>query len=524
MTNWFTELTGNAETTMNLKIYCEDLAGNYGLNDTIWFTYDSTPPGITISSPTNTSYSSTFDLNMTTDENADQCLYNLNGGSNTSLSNDSMTNWFVEVTPGSDATHQLNIYCNDTLGNMGLNDTVWFTYDNTPPTLLWSSPSASNGTEEEEQTTINWRFNVSEFVGTFCKFEINGTNHTGFIFDEAGTSYCTYQESGITTNVTHCAIGHADDQVGNVNSTDVTVCRDTNIPDSGSSIVVTITNPTSGSYTQRLFDINATTDVAADTCQYMVGPSGTNITMTNSSTTNWFSSSQAEIIGDQPVYVYCQNGSVWNVSSVNINAIYGGGSGGGGYIPPSDTNESVTFILDPHEFDITVSPLFEYYEKVTIMPLETGNMYFSICSDDESEEWVSFVYNDRNYNDFSVYAIENESITVYLKINIPRYIESRVYNFEVAVTLNEFIDTVFVDLSSKDDYEFLEDILVNFDNFRSREIFTFPEDGWLSGFIITGENTIIIVVLVAILSSFIIVIMKKKRNSYNKTPENYLNR
>ncbi len=48
-------------------------------------------------------------------------------------------------------------------------------------------------------------------------------------FDLAGFSYCTYQETGLITNVTHCAIFHAEDLGGNYNSTDDEICRSTSI-------------------------------------------------------------------------------------------------------------------------------------------------------------------------------------------------------------------------------------------------------------------------------------------------------
>ncbi|MCK4714427.1 MAG: PGF-pre-PGF domain-containing protein, partial [Candidatus Aenigmarchaeota archaeon] len=110
----------------NITVWANDTTGNEG-SSTRYFTIDTTAPGIAITSPLNQSYSAWgVNLNVTTSEPA-ACLYNLNGGSNTTLNNDSVTNWFTVINTGSDGLFHLYAYCNDTLGNMGMNDTIWFT-------------------------------------------------------------------------------------------------------------------------------------------------------------------------------------------------------------------------------------------------------------------------------------------------------------------------------------------------------------------------------------------------------------
>jgi hypothetical protein len=104
---------------------------------------DTTPPTISISSPTNISYSSLpINLNVTSNEAASTCVYNLNGGSNTTLSNSSSTNWSKEITGITQGLKQLYVYCDDLFYNTGINNTVYFTYDTTPPIVTIYEPTA----------------------------------------------------------------------------------------------------------------------------------------------------------------------------------------------------------------------------------------------------------------------------------------------------------------------------------------------------------------------------------------------
>ena len=93
---------------------------------------DTTSPTITITSPTNTTYSSNvININVTLNENGDWCAYNFDNGTNYTLNNDSMTNWFTvnQTAISNGTTVHLFVYCNDTSGNMALNDSIWFTYE-----------------------------------------------------------------------------------------------------------------------------------------------------------------------------------------------------------------------------------------------------------------------------------------------------------------------------------------------------------------------------------------------------------
>lgn len=344
-----TQLVNN--TRYIAVVYANDTAGNENWSSERWVTVnltsDVTAPAITFSSPDNTSYSATpVNLNVTVSEDADWCMYRLNSGSNITLTNSSLTNWNIEMSPSNGLSH-LVIWCNDTSANWGYNGTVWFTTDtaapsvsrtspanstyntsSTPdfvfnateyvnttvfycevlalnssnsvfnigfndstvndtstnitsnttladdeyswwvrcydglqwtasdytwnitidtaaPTVLFVSPTADNGTGTYNQLYITWNQTVSE-QSSNCIFTINETNQTGIIVNESSTSYCYYNETGFTTNVTRCATGWAEDDAGNHGYNSSLTCITTSIPDI-TPPTITIHSPSDGS-------------------------------------------------------------------------------------------------------------------------------------------------------------------------------------------------------------------------------------------------------------------------------------
>lgn len=157
MTDWHYPLTGVPETTNVLWIYCQDLAGHWGLNNSIAFTYDVSAPVITINTPDNISYTEApVSISVSTDETANWCGYNLNDDANTSLSG-AGTSWSGSVSPPTDGLHLLNVYCNDTYGFMGFSS-VWFTYSPTNYTETFN-----NYTYETASETFSITFNLSQY-------------------------------------------------------------------------------------------------------------------------------------------------------------------------------------------------------------------------------------------------------------------------------------------------------------------------------------------------------------------------
>jgi len=174
-TIWYAEISGISESTHWVEVWCNDSFDSWGLNDTVFFTYDNTPPTITLPSPSNgTTYNSTFDINVTVNENADWCWYNFDAGTNTTMLNDSLTNWFIEATPSSDGTRQIYIWCNDSANNWGLNNSVYINWDATAPIVTITSP---DNVTRYTSTTVTLTFSSNEIIAS-AKYNLNSGGNT----------------------------------------------------------------------------------------------------------------------------------------------------------------------------------------------------------------------------------------------------------------------------------------------------------------------------------------------------------
>jgi hypothetical protein len=127
------------------------------------YTTDSTSPTLTVNNPTNGSIitQSSITLTVTGDENLGWAGYAINGGSNVTLINISGTQWSGTNSSIADGNYNVTFYGNDTYGNLGTSDVVFFTInttpaDTTPPTLTIHSPI--NGTY---YTSANVLFNLT---------------------------------------------------------------------------------------------------------------------------------------------------------------------------------------------------------------------------------------------------------------------------------------------------------------------------------------------------------------------------
>jgi len=106
-----------------------------GFSDTIYFTIDTVPPNVEILSPENTTYAADFiPLTFTVDETTSWIGYSLDGQANETITGN------TTLSGLSDGAHILVIYANDTAGNMGSSDIIYFTIDTTPPSISIVSP------------------------------------------------------------------------------------------------------------------------------------------------------------------------------------------------------------------------------------------------------------------------------------------------------------------------------------------------------------------------------------------------
>ena len=128
---------------------------------------DTTPPVVTITSPTNTSYEvTTIPLNFSASEAVEWCGYSLNGGVDVTIPNCSNTT-LSSLTTNS---YTLIVKARDYAGNTG-SSSVNFSVigDITPPTVTISSPTHSTYTSY----SVPLSFTASEAVD-LCGYSLNG--------------------------------------------------------------------------------------------------------------------------------------------------------------------------------------------------------------------------------------------------------------------------------------------------------------------------------------------------------------
>jgi hypothetical protein len=146
-----TILIGLSEGPHTITVYANDTAGNTGYS-TIYFTIDTTPPTITILSPENKIYGTTYvQLSFTVDEEVSWMAYSLDGQARVTITEN------VTLTIP-DGLHYVVVYANDTAGNMIASNPVYFTVDSVPPTIQLLSPE----NKTYDSTTIPLTFTVSE--------------------------------------------------------------------------------------------------------------------------------------------------------------------------------------------------------------------------------------------------------------------------------------------------------------------------------------------------------------------------
>jgi len=171
---------------------------NYTTSSESWWleVNDITLPTIQIQSPTNTSYNyQTIWFNATADEPIDTWIVNYNGTNQTIPINSTL-----EVADGS---YQLLLYANDSFGNVGLNDSIWFSVDTTSPTLTILSPS--NTTYYTNQLVrVNFSGTDTNDISNFWYH--NGTENKTF----------TTEEYLNLTNNSYTFIFYANDSLNNI--------------------------------------------------------------------------------------------------------------------------------------------------------------------------------------------------------------------------------------------------------------------------------------------------------------------
>ncbi|MEA2036011.1 MAG: hypothetical protein U9O94_00775 [Nanoarchaeota archaeon] len=173
---------------------------------------DLTPPIVTILHPNSSvAYTTqTVDLNVTTNENTDACLFDVGSG-NTTMNKTSSTsfNYPIDVS-STDQSYDLVVYCNDTFNNIGT-ESLTFSVDNIQPTITLNYPTS--GTNITGTITLSASVIDADVQNVTFEYN-NGSWQHIFTNTTAGTSF-TYEWDTSALDLTGIAVrATATDDVG----------------------------------------------------------------------------------------------------------------------------------------------------------------------------------------------------------------------------------------------------------------------------------------------------------------------
>lgn len=129
-------------------------------------------PVISILSPQNTTYS-TNDvlLDFTVNEATDWMAYSLDNQANVTIPGNT-------TLPISEGQHTLVVYANDTVGNMGASNTVWFSVDLSPPIIETPTRLPADDVEPYQEVTVS--VNVTDTFSDIERVILSFQNNTSW--------------------------------------------------------------------------------------------------------------------------------------------------------------------------------------------------------------------------------------------------------------------------------------------------------------------------------------------------------
>lgn len=227
-TSWSKTITSVSDGSHTIIFYANDSYANMGDSSTMVFTVnttipDTTPPTITVMSPTNGTYhnTSTVLANITLSEAGAWAAYSLNETANVTMENLTSTEWNYTISV-SEGYQNLTFYANDSSGNIGNSSLIFFTVDRTPPqyTLYNNTPLNPNDTQAvtcfsywTDSVNIDYVIIEENATGT-------ATNHTVAVSSTSGWGNYTINSSTLNPGTVQCRF-YSNDTLENLNSTPV---------------------------------------------------------------------------------------------------------------------------------------------------------------------------------------------------------------------------------------------------------------------------------------------------------------
>ena len=119
-TTFLLSLTGLSEGDHSLVVYANDTCGNIGSSSRVDFSVDTLPPTLYLSIRNTTYNSGTIPLEILVDNSTSWLGYSVDGKTNVTVSGN------LTLTGLAEGEHSVVAYANDSLGNTGKSDTVFF--------------------------------------------------------------------------------------------------------------------------------------------------------------------------------------------------------------------------------------------------------------------------------------------------------------------------------------------------------------------------------------------------------------
>jgi len=261
-------LLGLADGFHPIEVYANDTVGNMGSSDMVYFTV-AKAPAIGILSPQNMTYSTgDVGLTFTVDESASWMGYSLDGQANVTIDGN------TTLSGLSDGVHSVLVYANDTSGNSGSSDIVYFSVDTIPPEIAVLSPL----NQTYQTGSVELSFTVDKST-SWIGYSLNGQANVTIVGNVTLSSL---------SDGNHSIIVYAADTIGNFgSSTPVYFSVDTTPPNITD---VTQYPPEDNVQSDNPVDINAT---VVD--NFEVGNVFLNYTTNNGT---WFSVEMSPLAGN----------------------------------------------------------------------------------------------------------------------------------------------------------------------------------------------------------------------------------
>jgi hypothetical protein len=126
-----TTLSALSQGSHSIVVYANDSRGNVGSSNAVHFSVDTVPPTILILFPENKTYDTT-DIQpvFTVNEPVSWMAYSLDGGEQINITGN------ITLTVLSEGSHSLKFYARDDVGNVGSSETIYFSIQLFPTTLV----------------------------------------------------------------------------------------------------------------------------------------------------------------------------------------------------------------------------------------------------------------------------------------------------------------------------------------------------------------------------------------------------